>query len=182
MAKRSARKKAGLGPPPRRTAPPVRSKDAPPARTASRRTWLLAGAAVAAVAIVGIVLGVVLTRGSPASAAGASTISWNAIPGLQTGPPPWDNSSAVLSDRLSLLGVDALGQEGSVIHIHQHLDVYVNGNKVAVPAEIGIDVPGGFLTTDVGLFLSKWVLSAGRSVLRDHDQAGSELLEPGVGR
>ena len=146
MAKRSARKKAGLGPPPRRTAPPVRSKGTTPTRTASRRTWLLAGAAVAAVAIVGIVLGVVLTRGSSASASGAAAIPWSAIPGLQTGPPPWDNSSAVLADRLSILGVDALGQEGEVIHIHQHLDVYVNGKKVTVPALIGIDTSGQFLT------------------------------------
>lgn len=149
MAKRSARKKAGLGPPPRRTAPPVRSKGAPGGGTRDRRTLLIAGAAVAALVIVGIVLGVVLTQGSSPSSAAVSnstTVPWSEIPGLQTGAPPWDNSSAVLADRLTQLKLDALGQEGTVIHIHQHLDVYVNGKKVTVPALIGIDTAGQFLT------------------------------------
>src|SRR5207302_4903687 len=145
MAKQSARKKAGLGPPPsRRTPPPVRSKGAASAG-ANRRVWLVGGA-VAVVVIVGIVLGVVLSRGSSPAASSARPIPWNRIPGLQTGPPPWDNSSAVLVDRLSFLGLDALGQEGAVLHIHQHLDVYVNGNKVTVPASVGIDSAGQLLT------------------------------------
>ena len=87
MAKRSARKKAGLGPPPRRTPPPVRSAGTPRPRTVDRR-WLVAGVVVV-LAIVGIVLGVVLTRGS-SSASTAAPIKWDSIPGLQTGPPPWD--------------------------------------------------------------------------------------------
>ena len=103
---------------------------------------------MAALVIVGIVLAVVFTQGSSSSAAVSSsmTIPWSNIPGLQTGAPPWDNSSAVLADRLSQLKLDALGQEGTVLHIHQHLDVYVNGKKVTVPALIGIDTAGQFLT------------------------------------
>jgi len=150
MAKQSARKKAGLGPPPprRTTAPPVRSKGGPGGGAGNRRTLLIVGGVVVALAIVGIVLGVVLTRKSGASAATSTgkPINWAAIPGLQTGPPPWDNSSAVLADRLPILGLDALGAEGEVIHIHQHLDIYVNGKKVTVPALIGIDTAGQFLT------------------------------------
>ena len=145
MAKQSARKKAGLGPPPRRTPPPVRSAGTP-TRPGNRRTWLIAAAAVAVLAIVGIVLGVVLTRGSSASTSNAAPIPWDSIPGLQTGPPPWDSSSAVLTDRLPILGLDALGAEGEVIHIHQHLDIYVNGTKATVPALVGIDTAGQFLT------------------------------------
>ena len=57
-----------------------------------------------------------------------------------------DSSSAVLSDRLPILGLDALGAEGEVIHIHQHLDIYLNGTKVTVPALVGIDTAGQFLT------------------------------------
>jgi hypothetical protein len=143
MAKQSARKKAGLGPPPRRTPPPVRSTGAP-ARAPIPRTWLLAGA-VAVLVIVGVVLGIVLTRGS-ATASNAAPIPWDSIPGLQTGPPPWDPSSAVLPDRLSILGLQALSAEGEVIHIHQHLDIYLNGKKVTVPALIGIDQNAQFLT------------------------------------
>ena len=148
MAKQSARKKAGLGPPPPRApAPPVRSKGGPGGRTQKRPPWLLIGIAVVVLAIIGAALGIALTRGSSASAtSSAAPIPWTQIPGLQTGPPPWDNSSAVLSDRLTLLHLDALGAEGSVIHIHQHLDVYVNGKKVTVPALVGIDTAGQFLT------------------------------------
>lgn len=149
MAKASARKKAGLGPPPsRRPAPPVRSKGAPSVRGGVDRRWL-AGGAAAVLVVVAIVLAVVLTRGGGSSAAATSSssqIPWGDIPGLQTGPPPWNNSDAVLSDRLQLLDLKALGAEGTVIHIHQHLDVYVNGKKVTVPALVGINTSSGFLT------------------------------------
>jgi len=36
--------------------------------------------------------------------------------------------------------------EGSALHIHEHLDVYVDGRKVTVPALVGIDEQAGFLT------------------------------------
>jgi hypothetical protein len=147
MAKASARRKAGLGPPPsRKPAPPVRSKGSTARRQFDRRTWLIGGL-IAAVLVLGIVLGIVLSGGGSSSAtAGKTTIPWASIPGLQTGPPPWNNSSAVLADRLPILDLKPLGQEGSVIHIHQHLDVYVNGKKVQVPALVGIDTANGFLT------------------------------------
>lgn len=122
----------------------MRSAGAPRQRGLDRRTWLIGGV-VAVLAIVGIVLGVVLTHGS-ASASSAAPVPWSDIPGLQAGPPPWDSSSAVLPDRLSILGLDALGAEGEVIHIHQHLDIYVSGKKVTVPALIGIDQTAQFLT------------------------------------
>jgi hypothetical protein len=147
MAKASSRRKQGLGPPPSRKPAPVRSKGGPAVRGGDRRSWLIGGI-VAVVVIVGVVLGVVLSRGGSSAAAisSSSQISWNDIPGLQTGPPPWNSSSAVLGDRLQLLRLNALGQEGTVIHIHQHLDVFVNGKKVQVPALIGIDSSAGFLT------------------------------------
>jgi hypothetical protein len=148
MAKRSAKKLAGGGPPKRTAAPPVRSKGSQ-ARPATNRRTLIAGGAVAALVIIGVVLGIVLTRGSSnatASSNSGSLVPWASMPGLQTGPPPWGNSSAVLSDRLPFLHLNALGAEGEALHIHQHLDVYVNGKKVAVPALVGIDSNGQFLT------------------------------------
>lgn len=144
MAKRSAKKAAGLPaqPRPRTAPPPVRSKGA--ARTADRKAWYIGGAAVAVLAVVGIVLGVVLSGGS-SSATSSKTIAWGDLGVLQSGPPPWNNGSGQLQDRLSTLGLSALGTEGTVIHIHQHLDVYVNGKKATVPALIGID-DNAFLT------------------------------------
>ena len=34
--------------------------------------------------------------------------------------------------------------EGTAVHIHQHLDLYVDGRKVLVPAGIGIDPAVGY--------------------------------------
>jgi hypothetical protein len=50
-------------------------------------------------------------------------------------PAPRDASAAARS-----AGLDMLGEEGQVLHIHVHLDVFVNGTPVSVPPEIGIDV------------------------------------------
>jgi hypothetical protein len=36
--------------------------------------------------------------------------------------------------------------EGTALHIHAHLDVYVNGRHYPVPALVGIDDQAGFLT------------------------------------
>lgn len=55
----------------------------------------------------------------------ASSLSW---------PAPEDATAQAKS-----AGLPMLGQEGQVLHIHSHLDVYVDGAAVTVPAEIGID-------------------------------------------
>ncbi|WP_329132816.1 hypothetical protein OG552_14175 [Streptomyces sp. NBC_01476] len=59
-------------------------------------------------------------------AAPSSSISW---------PAPPDASAQVKA-----AGLPMLGQEGQVLHIHSHLDVFVDGKPVTVPAEIGIDL------------------------------------------
>jgi hypothetical protein len=69
-------------------------------------------------------------------------IDWSTLPSLQKGLPPWGNDSATLSKRLPRLGLDALAQEALAFHIHQHLDVYVDGSHVTVPAFVGIHVNG----------------------------------------
>src|SRR6476619_7075254 len=48
--------------------------------------------------------------------------------------------------RLRALGLPALGREGSALHVHQHLDMFVNGRRVAVPAGIGIGAAQGFIS------------------------------------
>jgi hypothetical protein len=98
--------------------------------------------AVALLVVAGIVGGLVISQRSAAG----RTIAWARVPGLQTGPAPWNSGSATLAERLPLAGLHALTMEGAVIHIHQHLDVFVNGRKVPVPALIGIDPVDNFLT------------------------------------
>lgn len=65
-------------------------------------------------------------------------------------PSPSDNKPAAASvswpapsdatAQAKAAGLPMLGQEGQVLHIHSHLDVFVDGKPVAVPAEIGIDL------------------------------------------
>jgi hypothetical protein len=67
------------------------------------------------------------------------------LAGLQTGPAPWGANTADLAERLRAVGIPALSpMEGTAVHIHQHLDLYVDGRKVPVPAGIGIDPAVGY--------------------------------------
>jgi hypothetical protein len=102
-------------------------------------------AAFSALGIIGLVLAIFLiTRAGSVKA--PTPVDFADLPGLQTGPPPWDTGAAGLDDRLRPLGLPQLGIEGQVVHIHQHLDLWVNGKKVKVPAGVGIQ-PGSYLTT-----------------------------------
>lgn len=47
------------------------------------------------------------------------------------------NNSDLLSN-MHAAGLDVLTAEGTVMHIHEHLDIVVNGKALNVPAEIGI--------------------------------------------
>lgn len=51
-----------------------------------------------------------------------------------------------MRQRLRPSSLHALTMEGTLLHHHEHLDVYVNGRPVTVPALVGIDEQGGFLT------------------------------------
>lgn len=133
MARRSARKAAGLGPPRHGSA----SVDSSP----TRRPWRLALAIAAAIAVTGGVAGALLQSG-----ANGNAITWSSVPDLQTSAPPWPSESGLLSRRLRPSGLDALTMEGAVLHRHEHLDLYVNGRAVTIPAFVGIDQEAGFLT------------------------------------
>lgn len=131
-------KKARTPTPPRPVQVPKRRDD--PKRPLTARSldrslllWI-AGAVVA----VGIVVGLWVGLSGGGSGGSPSSVDFATLPGLQKGPPPWGNGTATLPDRLAPLGLQQLGQEGTVVHIHQHLDLYVNGKKVEAPPNIGI--------------------------------------------
>ncbi|MDX6690236.1 MAG: hypothetical protein QOG15_1693 [Solirubrobacteraceae bacterium] len=69
------------------------------------------------------------------------------LPGALTTKPPWpaNNDSNTLQLRLRKIGLPALNAEGQVVHIHQHLDLFANGEPVTVPAQIGIDAAGAYI-------------------------------------
>jgi hypothetical protein len=62
----------------------------------------------------------------PSTAPGSAVPVW---------PAPSDAAAAAQD-----AGTGLLAEEGQVLHIHAHLDVFVDGRLVAVPPEIGIDV------------------------------------------
>jgi hypothetical protein len=67
------------------------------------------------------------------------------LAGLQTGPAPWSADTAGLAQRLQAIGLPPLNPaEGTAVHIHQHLDLSVDGREVRVPAGIGIDPAVGY--------------------------------------
>ena len=68
------------------------------------------------------------------------------LPGIATTTGSWNPEIKHLRARLKDIGLSALAQEGSVLHIHQHLDININGSAVSIPAGIGIDEAGGFIS------------------------------------
>jgi hypothetical protein len=67
------------------------------------------------------------------------------LPGLQQGNAPWPAERRQLGARLAAIGLPALPEEGSALHTHQHLDIFINGASVPIPSEIGIDPEERFI-------------------------------------
>jgi hypothetical protein len=107
-----------------------------------RRRRRLGIAAVLAVVLVAGIGGLAVSAANgdrqPATSPGR-------LAGLQTVPAPWGANTADLAERLRAIGIPALSPtEGTAVHIHQHLDLYVDGRKVVVPARVGIDPAVGY--------------------------------------
>jgi hypothetical protein len=75
--------------------------------------------------------------------AGSVTVNGELL-GMRTDSPPWNAGVTGLRARLAALGF--IGGEGTTLHIHEHLDVFVRGRRVTVPADIGIDPNGQFIS------------------------------------
>lgn len=70
----------------------------------------------------------------------------NDLTGIQTNSAPWQPELTYLHRRLIEIGLPALAREGSALHIHQHIDLSINGQPVAIPSEIGINRIEGFIS------------------------------------
>jgi len=95
------------------------------------------GFLVIVVVIAGIYLATNKAKSSTAVQPAASLAS------LSTDPAPWAPEYQHLTSRLKAINLPLLGAEGTALHIHVHLDIYVNGRVVTVPASIGIPPSGG---------------------------------------
>lgn len=114
---------------------------APVGKAQPRRVWWPLG-----VGALLVLLGVVaLVANQPKHGPAPAPFSSGALTGVQRTRVPWSLDLDRLPGRLQAMGLDALSAEGTAEHIHQHLDIYVNGRHVAVPAGIGI-APGSFIS------------------------------------
>jgi hypothetical protein len=76
--------------------------------------------------------------GTSSSAKRPPRIDFAHLRGVLRTPPPWRANTSRLRQRLKRIGLAPLQFEGQVIHIHQHLDIFVNRKHVTVPRFIGI--------------------------------------------
>jgi hypothetical protein len=84
----------------------------------------------------------------------------SALPGLLTTEAPWDANAAQAAARASALGLPA---EGTVMHTHANLQIFVHGQAETVPVNIGI--------TDTAI-----------QSLHTHDTNGTVHMESSVAR
>ncbi|MDX6399961.1 MAG: hypothetical protein QOF27_567, partial [Gaiellaceae bacterium] len=142
-------KKVRTPPPPRRVQAPQKRDPRKSSPAPQRSPWLYAGGGAAVVVLIAaVILGVVLIRKSGGSSPKflTSQTNYNTLPGIRKAKAPWPPEYRFLADRLLPLGLTPLAQEALKFHIHQHLDIFVNGKAVSVPALIGINPGANYLT------------------------------------
>ncbi|HET6371651.1 MAG TPA: hypothetical protein VFG95_10665 [Nitrospiria bacterium] len=119
-----------------------------------------------ALVVVGLIaLGLLAQRGRTSNSPPAN-VNPNSLPGIQLTNAPWNPETSYLLERLQQVGLPALLKEGTQLHTHQHLDLFIDGRAVTVPAGVGIDQVGGFI-----------------SPIHTHDKSGTIHIEsPESGR
>ena len=105
-----------------------------------RQRRMFIGAAIGLVAAVLVAVGLVVALNRPNTASAAQAIPATPLATAQgrTDQPPWSAPTDTTA-QVSAAGLPMLSTEGTVEHIHAHLDVIVNGQPVVVPADLGID-------------------------------------------
>jgi hypothetical protein len=112
-------------------------------RKAARRSQLRRIGIVALVFVVVTgITALVLTHHKSTSAATSGTLE-----GIQTTPAPWAPEYAHLQERLRVMGLPASSSMAANLHHHDLLQIYVNGEPVTVPSQVGIDDQAGYLTS-----------------------------------
>ena len=107
------------------------------ARKRRTRSLLLGG--ILGLAVVALVVIVMTSRsGEP------STTPSGELPGMMTSTTPWGNNVEDLAARLEILNLPGLSEE--VLHRHTRLEIYVNGQPVEVPANLGINQDAGIFS------------------------------------
>lgn len=150
--------------PPRKVQAPQRREHARASRAPRvpedrQRLFLYAFAAAGVIGLI-VAISVIFasggsTSGGPKGEVGVAVPNLATLPGVQTGPPPWQAEEAGLKARSQALGIPLLSQEALAVHYHAHLDIYDDGQPIPIPASIGISQKDQLI-----------------SVLHTHDTAG----------
>jgi hypothetical protein len=85
------------------------------------------------------------SSGGTSSNSQAGLPNYNSLPGVKKKKAPWVPEYAHLDERLAPLKLEELAAEQLVYHIHQHLDIFLNGKRLTVPPDVGI-FPNVYLT------------------------------------
>jgi hypothetical protein len=111
-----------------------------------RRTRMWGTGVVAAAVVVALALFFTLRGGGSSAQANqggsVKSVNWASLPGVMTGTDPaqWTANTQDLALRVQDLGIPPLSSSESLaFHIHQELEIYIDGKKVSVPQGIGID-------------------------------------------
>jgi hypothetical protein len=132
------------------------------------------------VVLAAIVIGVIaLGGGGGGSKPKISVASFNSLPGIRKTKAPWPPEYEFLADRLLPLGLTTLPQEAVTTHYHSHLDIFVNGRKVTVPALIGINQGAGYIT-ELHTHDTRGVIHVESPKENDHFTLGQFVAEWGV--
>ena len=122
-----------------------RQREAILRKQARRRYWRLGIAAAVAVVVLAGVVVFVLTRPKE-NVTAPKAFNQADLPGLITSQnlDEWTANTTDLPARISDLGLPPLtASEQLAFHIHQELQIFIDGRQFTVPAFIGIDQAGG---------------------------------------
>src|SRR5437016_1935131 len=106
----------------------------PPPLRRPGRTALVGAGVLALLVVVGLAAFALRDKGKGTN--GSTAI------GLQTGSAPWAPSEIGLADRMKESGIPLSDMSAVALHIHPRLSIIVDGQKVPVPANIGIEPSG----------------------------------------
>jgi hypothetical protein len=181
---RAVAKKVRTPPPPRRVQAPQKRDSRRTGASAGRPPWFWAALGALAVAVVAGAVIAFLTLRDDSGGGGNNTTTtaatdYNSLPGIRKTKAPWAPEYEFLADRLLPLGLQTLGAEGQATHYHSHLDIFVDGKKVAVPALIGIN-PGANYITELHTHDTRGVIHVESPKENDEFSLGQFVAEWGV--
>ncbi|MEO6761158.1 MAG: hypothetical protein ABI220_02140 [Candidatus Saccharimonadales bacterium] len=91
-----------------------------------------------------VVIAVVLLWGHVFSNKAPEVVAKSPAPGtlsdIQNSETPWSADTDHLSERLRAMGLPELKTIGTALHIHPHVDIYIDGKPVEIPPYVGINM------------------------------------------